>query len=102
MFTGQAGNIYDNSKFSYFYAKKHNNIDFRKDEDFAVSMWAHLPPSQSNTDGLFNYILTTGQGYHEDATIESGYQKRPIVLKIHLRMIILLLKETWGINERRL
>ena len=75
MFTGQAGNIYDNSKFSYFYAKKHNNIDFRKDEDFAVSMWAHLPPSQSNTDGLFNYILTTGQGYHEDATIESGYQK---------------------------
>ncbi len=75
MLTGQTGNLYDSTKHSFFRAKKHQNIDFRQDEDFAISLWADLPPTQSNTNGLFNYILTSGQGYHPDATIESGFQK---------------------------
>ena len=75
MLTGQRGNIYDGSKFSYFRAKKHQNIDLRKDEDFALTMWAQLPPSQSDTTGLFNYIVTSGEGFHPDATIESGFHK---------------------------
>ena len=66
MLTGQKGNLYDPSKYSYFTAKKHEKLDFRKDEDFAVSLWAQLPPSQSNTDRLFNYILTSGQGDHPE------------------------------------
>ena len=66
MLTGQKGNLYDGTKYSYFTAKKHDKLDFRKDEDFAVSLWAQLPPSQSNTDRLFNYIITSGQGDHPE------------------------------------
>lgn len=94
MFTGQRGNIYDSSKFSFFRAKKHQNIDFRKDEDFAISMWAHLPPSQSDTTGLFNYIVTSGEGFHEDSTIESGFQKSKFPFDI------VMYNQTAGIKER--
>ena len=66
MFTGQSGNAYDNSKFSYVRAKHHRGLDFRKDEDFAISLWINAPQSQSNRVSGLNYILSKGQGHHSD------------------------------------
>jgi len=76
MLTGQQGNIYDKTKWSHIRIKKHPQLDFRKDEDFALSFWTHLPQSQSNTDGLFNYILTSGQGEHFDNDANQWHQSR--------------------------
>ena len=73
MLTGQRGNIYDPNKYSFFRAEKHDKLDFRRDEDFALSLWAKLPPSQSDTTGLFNYIVTSGQGDHTDLNSPSGH-----------------------------
>ncbi len=66
MFTGQSGNAYDNSKFSYVQAKHHRHLDFRKDEDFAISLWFNAPHSQSNRVSGLNYLLSKGEGHHSD------------------------------------
>ena len=70
MLTGvKGGNIYDKTHYSYFRALKHPNIDFRKDEDFALSFWINLPTSQSDTGNRFNYVMSTGQGDHIDHAV---------------------------------
>ena len=77
MLTGvKGGNIYDPSVYSYFRAKKHPNIDFRKDEDFALSFWINLPTSQSDTTNLFNYVMTTGQGDHIDHQVGHRWRSK--------------------------
>ena len=77
MLTGTKGaNIYDDTRWSYFKAKKHQNIDFRKDEDFAVSLWCNLPSSQSDDTNLFNYIVTSGQGDHFDKEAQSPWSSK--------------------------
>ena len=77
MLAGKRGaNVYDTDRWSYFRTKKHDNIDFRRDEDFAVSLWCNLPTSQSDDTGLFNYILTSGQGDHYDYEINSRWRSK--------------------------
>jgi len=93
MLTGQKGNIYDPNKYSFFRAEKHDKLDFRKDEDFAVSLWAKLPPTQSDTTGLFNYIVTSGQGDHDDSNTNSGHWSS------HFPFDIVMYNQTAGIRE---
>ena len=76
MLTGQQGNLYDSTAFSYMTAKNHDNIDFRKNEEFAISFWCNLPPSQSNTDWIHNYIVTKGEGAHYDSATDSNWISR--------------------------
>ena len=95
MLTGRTGaNIYDPTRHSYFRAKRHQNLDFRKDENFAVSLWCNLPTSQSNTKGLFNYILTTGKGDHSGDTAVGGSWRSRFPFDI------CVFNETAGLKER--
>jgi len=64
--TGAVGTIGDSNRWSYVVAQNHDNIDFRKDEDFAISLWAYLPEFQKDTTGYHNYILTKGAGEHTE------------------------------------
>jgi len=64
--TGAVGTMGDSNRWSYVVAQNHDNIDFRKDEDFAISLWAYLPEYQKDTTGYHNYILSKGPGEHTE------------------------------------
>ena len=100
MLAGKRGaNIYDNTRWSYFRAKKHQNIDFRKDEDFALSFWCNLPTSQSDTTGYHNYIMTSGQGDHYDYEANKRWRSRfPFDVAVYNQRTGL--KERWKLTHR--